>query len=82
MITQRVFGLANGPVMHHQCSLEGEKNPQKSLTRVGKTKMMILWYLDSVPDISVMVMALVLREAKVAEIIGGPEMGMVVLLSP
>lgn len=80
MITQHDFGLANGPEMHHQYSPEGEKNLQKLLTRVGKTKMMILWYLDSVPDTSVM--ALVLREAKVAEIIGGPEMGMVVLLSP
>jgi hypothetical protein len=79
MITQRDFGLANGPEMHHQYSLEGEKNLQKSPTRVGKTKKMILWYLDLVPDTSVM--ALVLREAKVAGIVGGPEMGMVVLLS-
>lgn len=80
MTTQLDFGLANGLEMHHQYFREGEKNPQKSLIRVGKTTRTILWYPDLVPDTLVTVS--ILRKAKVAQTLGGPEMGKVVLLSP
>jgi hypothetical protein len=80
MITRPDFGLANGLEMYHQYFLEGEKNPRKSLIRVGKTTRTILWYPDLVPDTLVTVS--ILREAKVAEMLGGLEMGKAVLLSP
>lgn len=80
MTTRPDFGLANGLEMHHQYFLEGEKNPQKSLIRVGKTTRTILWYPDLVPD--TLVTASILQEAKVAEMLGGLEMGKAALLSP